>query len=275
MNASPAPTVSTTFTCSAATFTVPAAHTAKAPVSPIVTATTDGPSPSHVWAICSGDRFGSIQCMSSSLALTTSAAFDEAVDAAPHGVGVLDSAGRTFGIERDRRRRVIGVQQRRGGPATRFQPRRDGPGVRHQRRRHLRRARQLPIEVEHVLRRAGRVQRGQRGRCAHGGVAARNQLHPRGFDIVGDAVPACVGADVGEEVDAAAQPGQAHRHVERAAADMLAGDLAVALDDVDQRLTDDQGPLRAAGRAHDDSSRNRFSSVARAPSRCNDSSAQR
>ncbi len=72
MNASPAPTVSTTFTRSACTRTVPAAHIAKAPWSPIVTATIDGPRLSHVLAICSGERFGSIQRKSSSLALTTS-----------------------------------------------------------------------------------------------------------------------------------------------------------------------------------------------------------
>ena len=54
------------------------------------------------------------------------------------------------------------------------------------------------------------------------GRAARNQLHPRAFDVVDDAAAAVVVADVGEEVDAAAQPGQADRDVERAAADVLA-----------------------------------------------------
>ena len=54
MNASPAPTVSTTLTRSAGTRTVPAAHIANAPWSPIVTATIDGPRPSHVL----GDLFG-------------------------------------------------------------------------------------------------------------------------------------------------------------------------------------------------------------------------
>ncbi len=77
-------------------------------------------------------------------------------------------------------------------------------------------------------------------------------------------------ADVGEEVDAAAQPRQSDRDIERAAADVLADDLAVALDDVDQRLADHQRPSHAVV-----SLRNRVSNVARAPSRCSESSAHR
>ena len=73
MNASPAPTVSTTSIVNAGTRTVPAAHIANAPAPPIVTTTIDGPSVSHAAAIWSGVRVGSIQRRSSSLALTTSA----------------------------------------------------------------------------------------------------------------------------------------------------------------------------------------------------------
>ena len=84
---------------------------------------------------------------------------------------------------------------------------------------------------------------------------------------------AWVVTDVGEEVDATAEPREADGDIERAAADVLADDLAVALDDVDQRLTDDQRALLLAG-SHVDSFRIRVSSVALAPSRCSESSAQ-
>ena len=50
-------------------------------------------------------------------------------------------------------------------------------------------------------------------------------------------------ADVGEEVDAAAEPGQADGDVEWAAADVFADDLAVPLDDVDQGFADDERAL--------------------------------
>src|SRR5579884_426433 len=72
-------------------------------------------------------------------------------------------------------------------------------------------------------------------------------------------------ADVGHEVDIVTQPRQSDGDVERAAADMLTGDSPVALDDVDQRLTDHQSAAHCT----------RASSVARAPLRCNASSAQR
>ena len=74
-----------------------------------------------------------------------------------------------------------------------------------------------------------------------------------------------------EEVDAAAQSREADGNVQRTAADVLADDLAVALDDIDQCLADDQCALGF----HRDSFCIRASSVAFAPSRCNDSSAQR
>ncbi|EID10085.1 hypothetical protein MXEN_19129 [Mycobacterium xenopi RIVM700367] len=50
MNASPAPTVSTTSTGRAAACARPAAHTANAPRAPVVTATIDGPSANQVRA---------------------------------------------------------------------------------------------------------------------------------------------------------------------------------------------------------------------------------
>ena len=88
--------------------------------------------------------------------------------------------------------------------------------------------------------------------------------------MVDDAAAAFVVRDVGEEVDVAVQPAESDGDVEWAAADVLAEDLAIALDDVDQRLADDERPthdwsLPAAN----------ASSVARAPSRCNESNAHR
>ena len=85
------------------------------------------------------------------------------------------------------------------------------------------------------------VECGKRGRRAVGSSATRNKLHSRAFDVLGDAPSTGVVGDVGEEVDSSAQPGQPDGHVERAAADVLASYLAVTLDDVDQRLADDQG----------------------------------
>jgi hypothetical protein len=58
------------------------------------------------------------------------------------------------------------------------------------------------------------------------------------FDVVDDATAARIFADVGEEVDAATQPRESDRDIQGAAADVLAGDLSVPLDDVDQRLAD-------------------------------------
>ena len=104
-------------------------------------------------------------------------------------------------------------------------------------------------------------------------VLPETSCTPELFDVLDDAPAAGVVADVGEEVDATAEPRQPDRDVERAAADVLAGDLAVALDDVDQRLADDQRALRAHG-SHA-SFRSSVSSVARAPSRCSESSAHR
>ena len=82
-------------------------------------------------------------------------------------------------------------------------------------------------------------------------------------------------ADVGEEVDAAAQPAQPDRDVERAAADVLAESPGPSrFDDVDQRLADDRarGFMSCSSRVR---SRSDVSSVARAPSRCSESSAHR
>jgi hypothetical protein len=95
------------------------------------------------------------------------------------------------------------------------------------------------------------------------------------FDVLDDSGPSRIVADVGEKVDAASQPRQTDRHVERAATDVLAGHLSVLLDDVDQRLTDHQCTSRAAGRGHGVSFRSKVSNVARAPSVCSDSSAHR
>jgi hypothetical protein len=81
---------------------------------------------------------------------------------------------------------------------------------------------QLPVNVEDILCRAVGVERRQRGRCALSALAARNQLHARGFDVVDDATAAFVVADVGEEVDATTQPRESDRDVQRAAADVLA-----------------------------------------------------
>src|SRR5689334_21893960 len=58
--------------------------------------------------------------------------------------------------------------------------------------------------------------------------------------MVGDAATAFVIADVGEEVDAAAEARQPDGDVQRAAADVFANDLTVSLDDVDQGFADDQ-----------------------------------
>ncbi len=117
--------------------------------------------------------------------------------------------------------------------------------------RHLRCACQLPVDVEGVLRLSALVQRRKRGRSVGGGHASRNQLDTRAFDVFDDAVTAGVVADVGEEVDVSAEPRKADGDIEWAAADVFADDLAVPLDDVDQRLADDQ---RALG-AHVDSFR--------------------
>ena len=84
-------------------------------------------------------------------------------------------------------------------------------------------------------------------------------MHPCGFDVVDDAPAVRVVADVGQEVDVAAEPAESDGDVERTAADMF-----VAADDIDQRLADHQ-PARHCSNA---------SSVARAPLRCNESSAQ-
>lgn len=51
-----------------------------------------------------------------------------------------------------------------------------------------------------------------------------------------------VGADVGEEIDRPAPSCQPDCEVERAAADMLGGCPSAPIDDVDQRLADDQCP---------------------------------
>jgi hypothetical protein len=47
-------------------------------------------------------------------------------------------------------------------------------------------------------------------------------------------------ADVCQEIDITAQPGQSDSNVERTAADMLADSLTAPLDDVDQRFADHQ-----------------------------------
>ena len=75
--------------------------------------------------------------------------------------------------------------------------------------------------------------------------ASRNQFRARAPDVFGDAPAAFVVADMGEEVDTAAEPRQPDRHVEWAAADVLAEDLAVALDDVDQGLPDHERAFAA------------------------------
>ena len=83
--------------------------------------------------------------------------------------------------------------------------------------------------------------------------------------------PRCVVADVGEEVDATIEPAQPDRDVERTTPDVFAEDVPVALDDVDQGLADDQGACRHCSSLPATSA----SKVARAPSRCRESSAHR
>ncbi|OBS00895.1 hypothetical protein A9W98_22695 [Mycobacterium gordonae] len=69
-----------------------------------------------------------------------------------------------------------------------------------------------------------------------GVAAARNKVHTNIFQVIADAAAVSVGADVGQEVDPAAELGQSDGNVEGAAADMLGSPV----DDVDQRFTDDQ-----------------------------------
>src|SRR5882724_9704550 len=95
------------------------------------------------------------------------------------------------------------------------------------------------------------------------------------FDVVDNAPATRVVADMGEEVHATTQPREPDRDVQRAAADVLAGDLAVPFDDVDQCLADHQCPLPYVGRGHVVSFRSSVSNVARAPSRCSESNAHR
>src|ERR1700744_3517763 len=104
-----------------------------------------------------------------------------------------------------------------------------------------------------------------RGGGSVGTLTSRNKLRPCGIDVLGDAPAIRVVADVGEKVDVTAQPGQPDRNVERAAADVLAGDLTALLHNVDQRFADHQPATHCTN----------SSSVARAPLRCNESSAQR
>ncbi len=130
------------------------------------------------------------------------ASLDKTVDAAARLLFVLDQSRSHIRVECDRGRKVVGIQQRRGSAAAGFEHRCDGSGVCHQRRSHLRCAGQLPVDVEHVLRRSALVQRRQRGRGVIRCVTSRNQLRARLLDVLGNAPTAGIVADVGEEVDA-------------------------------------------------------------------------
>ena len=110
---------------------------------------------------------------------------------------------------------------------------------------------QLPGQVKGVCRRAGRVQR----RRGHGrrspSDAALGQRDPFLVKEIGDPGASFVVADHGGQGDVVAEAGKTDGHVGRAAADMLLGGAVRAMDDVDQRLADDQrahvGLLRLRG----------------------------
>src|SRR5258705_12838268 len=104
----------------------------------------------------------------------------------------------------------------------------------------------MPFDVEQIVGRSGGGH-GQSGRCAFGADAAGHQLCTRLIYIVDDAAAGFVVADVGEEVDSAAESRQPDGDDERAAADVLAGHPPIPFDDVDQRLTADQRSLRTPG----------------------------
>ncbi len=145
--------------------------------SPIVTTTIDGPSASQSGRSVRASASGSIQCRSSSLALTTSARSRSRSMRARAASASSISAGRTLGSNVQRRREVIRVDQGRGGQASGFEHRGDRTGVDHQRRRDLRRAGQLPVDVEGV--RAPSPSSSSvatRRRSARRVLAARNQL---------------------------------------------------------------------------------------------------
>ena len=66
------------------------------------------------------------------------------------------------------------------------------------------------------------------------------------LEVVADVLATDVRADVGGQLDPMAQPGQAERHVGRAAAHVLRA-AAVGRDhDVDESLADDEGQLVGA-----------------------------
>ncbi len=164
MNASPAPTVSTTSTGRACTRADPAcAHRERAALAHRHRddrRAQPQPCPRHL--LGRAVRVDPVQVLVAGL--DDIAPLDETVDSAARLFVVLDQRRPHIGVERDRGRDVVGVQQRRGGPAARLQHGGDRARVRYHRRCNLGRARQLPVDVENVLRRSAFVQRRQRCR---------------------------------------------------------------------------------------------------------------
>src|SRR5450631_481166 len=99
---------------------------------------------------------------------------------------------------------------------------------------------QLPGQVKAVCCRAGRVQGrgGYRRRSAS--EAVLGQRHSLGVKQAGDLGASRILAQHRGQRDVVAQTGKTDGHVGRASADMLAGGAVGAMNDVDQRLADDQ-----------------------------------
>ena len=148
-------------------------------------------------------RFGSIHRRSSSLALTTSArSSSRSIRARAESASSI-SAGRTLGSNVSGRREVVGVEQRGGGQATGFEHRRDRPGVHDQGRR---RPRAYRTAASRCRRRTSptplRIERGAaQSACASASWLPETSCTPDASDVVGDPPSAGVGTDVGEEVD--------------------------------------------------------------------------
>src|ERR1700744_3583646 len=193
------------------------------------------------------------------------AALDEMLDSCDSQVAVGDQRRAHVGITGDSGRHPVGVDESCDGQTPRVLYRGNRSGVHEKRRGHHRRTGKLPVQIEHIIGRPVRVEGQSRGGSTVGTLTSRNKLRPCGIDVLGDAPAIRVVADVGEKVDVTAQPGQTDRNVERAAADVLAGDLTALLHNVDQRFADPQPATHCTN----------SSSVARAPLRCNESSAQR
>ena len=101
---------------------------------------------------------------------------------------------------------------------------------------------QLPIYVETISGRTALVEIGDRRRRV-GGAAGGGQLDAGAVQVLRDAATTRVVGHPREEPNGTTQQGQAARHVERAAADVLTEQATLALDDVDQRFSDHQRVL--------------------------------